>query len=210
MTYGVFDAIIAKIQKTGVVSQKYTDNLQEIIMKTFTLIAMLVFASFLTSCTQQDSTVVATSNTATKKPVQDNPVSKEDKEWDYKFKKENKSISVSSEDFNALVKFIETKGFPVGDGEKQYTYFDSHKNRHAMIAIKRGDDNKPSPQGKVVQISVWAYDKGIKDQEHFFGYAISPEDGVFSLIDSAEYNDKHFSKIEFGYKEFLEKAKKSS
>ncbi len=181
-------------------------------MKLLPLVAILFFVLVFMSCSSQDNTTIVTSNTSNQSNTVETASSFDEskRDWDYKFSKQNKSIPISAADFNALVSFIIKEGFPVGSGEKQYTFFDSHKNRHAMIIIKRDEDNKPSKEGQVVQISVWAYDKGIKDQEHFFGYEITPERGVFTSTDTPEYNDKHFSKVKFGYEEFLAKVKQSS
>ena len=92
---------------------------------------------------------------------------------------QSKEIPVGEDNFNKLVSFIEKKGVVVPqDGipcDHQFTFFDSKGNRHAMITIKRDAEDNPSTKGTVNQISVWAYKKGIKDQEHFFGYCISPD-----------------------------------
>lgn len=120
-----------------------------------------------------------------------------------------KSIEVSREDFERLVNYIEKHGFVVKErgvpSDHQYTFFDSKGNRHAMITIKRDQTDKPSTQGKVDQISVWAYRQGIRDQEHFFGYAITSTEvkPFIEPISPEERND-----IEFGYREFLAKVKK--
>lgn len=119
------------------------------------------------------------------------------------------SIPVSQEDFQAMVKFIEKNGFSTGDGDMQYTFFDSHGNRHALMTIKRDENNKPSKQGKVVQISVWSYYEGIKDQEHFFGWQIT--DGkVMLAVPDIDKNIPDFTYVKFGYQEFLAEVRKRS
>jgi hypothetical protein len=114
-------------------------------------------------------------------------------------------IPVGNEDFTKLVDFIEKNGFATGNkgilSDHQYTFIDSQKNRHALITIKRDDSGQPSVNGKVTQISVWAYEKGIRTQEKFFGYGIT-QDSVFSFLEGEE----HFLKIKLGYEEFIKKV----
>lgn len=119
------------------------------------------------------------------------------------------SIEVNPEDFKPLVDYIEKNGFVVPqDGvpcDRQYTFFDSHRNRHAMITIKRDSDGNPSMKGKIDQISVWAYKDGIKDQKHFFGYIIKKGKIVSILGDGGDEKN-----VRFGYDEFLKKVKGSN
>lgn len=118
------------------------------------------------------------------------------------------SIEISREDFEKLVDSIQKHGFIVKErgvpSDHQFTFFDSKGNRHAMITIKRDETGKPSTQGKVDQISVWAHREGIRDQEHSFGYAIT-NTGVQSFTPPTPEERKD---IEFGYREFLAKVKK--
>lgn len=73
-----------------------------------------------------------------------------------------------------------------------------------MITIKRDENGSPSTKGKVDQVSVFGYYNGIKDSDHFFGYAITKEKVFpFSLQDEQKY----FDIISTGYQNFLEKVK---
>jgi len=118
------------------------------------------------------------------------------------------AIVVGEENFNLLVSYIEKNGFVVIDRgipcDHQYTFYDSHGNRHALITIKRDGNGMPSMNGVVDQISVWAYEKGIRDQEHFFGYQVR-EDGVHNFL--PELEKKYFYDIKRGYEELLKKVK---
>lgn len=117
-------------------------------------------------------------------------------------------IEVANGDFTMLVNYIEKEGFPVREGDiscdHQITFYDKNGNRHAMMTIKRDTNNKPSIQGTVNQISVWAYHGGIKDQEHFFGYIIT-ENEVRPVTDEpwTERDD-----VNSAYNEVLKKVKK--
>ncbi len=123
----------------------------------------------------------------------------------------SKEIPVGEKNFKKLVTFIEKNGFVVPQKgvscDYQYTFFDSHGNRHALITIKRDKDGNPSTKGTVDQISIWAYYKGIKDQEHYFGYRITSEKvGPFHYDIDGGWT--HADAVKFGYEEFLAKALK--
>ncbi len=162
------------------------------------MFCLTVTISMTTSCSSNTITDQQTSNTdktmtiptdsGTKNPVICQP-----------------KIPVGSENFTKLVDFIEKNGFVTENkgipSDHQYTFIDSQKNRHALITIKRDDNGQPSVNGKVKQISVWAYEKGIKSQEKFFGYGIT-QDSVFSFLEGEE----HFLEIKLGYEEFTKKA----
>jgi hypothetical protein len=115
------------------------------------------------------------------------------------------TILVGMHNFEALSNYIEKNGFVVKQNgipsDHQVTFVDSKGDRHAFITIRRDANSKPSIKGELVQISVWAYKKGIKDQKHFFMYVITKEMILFT-------NPNAFDDILFGYKEFLAKAKK--
>ncbi|KKP38198.1 MAG: hypothetical protein UR28_C0020G0007 [Candidatus Peregrinibacteria bacterium GW2011_GWF2_33_10] len=117
------------------------------------------------------------------------------------------SIEVKSEDFDKLVAFIEREGFLIKEPgvscDHQYTFFDKNGNRHAMMAIKRDANGKPSKQGSVKQISVWAYHQGIRDQEHYFGYIITAEE----IAPSWRLTPEEKSEVRKAYNEILEKIK---
>ena len=120
-------------------------------------------------------------------------------------------ISVGEEHFKKIVSFIEKNGFVVPQRgvpcDYQYTFFDSHGNRHAFITIKRDKDGNPSTKGTVDQISTWAYYNGIKDQDHYFGYGITSEKvAPFNLEINGVW--KHADAVRFGYEEFLKKVLK--
>jgi hypothetical protein len=114
-------------------------------------------------------------------------------------------IPVGKENFTKLVTFIEKKGFAVKTkgipSDYQYTFYDSKENRHAMITIKRDENDEPSLTGTVGSISVWGHVKGMGGQKNYFGYAIT-QDSAFSFTEDEE----HFLDIKLGYEEFLEKA----
>ena len=176
-------------------------------MNSFALVATLFFVFLFTACGSQKATTAIANNTSTDQvaDIQKEATNKPT----YRTMSDRRTVPVSDTDFVALVDFIEKKGVSTGDGDMQYTFFDSKKNRHALMTIKRDENNKPSKQGKVVQISVWAYYKGIKDQEHFFGWYIRDgEAGLFSP--EQEQEDKHFANVKFGYEEFLAKVKTAS
>lgn len=177
-------------------------------MKNLTLIVIAAFAFFLTACGSQNSTITTTPSNAnaTVETVQSTEPS--ENKPSYRTMTDRQTVPVSEEDFNALVKFIEAKGFSTGDGDTQYTFFDSKKNRHALMVIRRDENSKPSKEGKA-HISVWSYYKGIKNQEHFFGWDIKDGKAGLHMADQ-EYEDKHFESVKFGYEEFLAKVKKSS
>jgi len=109
-----------------------------------------------------------------------------------------------------MVDYIEKNGFVVTErgvaSDHQYTFIDSNGNRHALMTIKRDADGNPSKKGKVTQISVWAYYKGIKDQDHYFGYRIGA-DKITPFGSNTGEKWKERSDVKFGYDEFLKKVK---
>ena len=118
-------------------------------------------------------------------------------------------IPVGEENFQKLVSFIQTNGRIVYERgvpcDHQYTFFDEEGNRHAMITIKRDKEGHPSFNGVVNHISVWAYYKGIRDDEHFFSYEINTE-RAFPFITSDDYVQKHIEGVRLGYQTVLKKA----
>lgn len=121
----------------------------------------------------------------------------------------SKEIPVGNENFNALVSFIEKRGFvitglpsntPMGH---QYTFYDSKGNRHALIADRYGD---PHSIGTVSKIVVYGYRDGIKDQDHFFPYTITP-DKVYCDMLQIDGTWPDADRVKLGYEEFLKKAK---
>ncbi len=123
----------------------------------------------------------------------------------------SKEIPVGEKNFKKLVAFIEKNGFVVPQQgvpcDYQYTFFDSHGNRHALITIKRDKDGHPSINGTVSHISIWAYYKGIKDQDHYFGYGITSEKVAPFILD-LDGTWKDADAVKFGYEEFLAKVLK--
>ena len=121
----------------------------------------------------------------------------------------SKEIPVGQKDFQKLVSFIEKHGFIVPQNgipsDYQYTFFDSHGNRHAMITIKRDSADNPSVNGNVTQISVWAFYGGVRDQDHYFGYYISAEKVAPFDFDGGW---KEAEDVRFGYEQFLAKVNK--
>jgi len=117
-------------------------------------------------------------------------------------------IKVGEVNFDKLCKFIGRYGFSIPEeGAKsdfQYSFRDSRGNRHAFVIIRREGD-KPSSTGKVIQISVWAYAKGIKNQKHFFGYIIT-RDKISPLTRELDGNWKYYEDVVLGYNEFLAKV----
>jgi|GEM_PF-1163300 len=120
-------------------------------------------------------------------------------------------IPVGAENFSKLAVFIERHGFSVPQNgvpcDRQYNFVDSQGNRHALMTIRRDDAGRPSAEGKVRQISVWAYIKNIKDQEHFFGYRIN-EANVAPFAFELDGSWKNADKVKLGYEELLAKAGK--
>lgn len=190
--------------KFGVVSHESLNWLEDL-MKTIVIFISVVVISIFTSCSgvsdpaNTDAQVTKPSNTiiTTSSPAQ----------IEYQT-----ILPVSDEDFELLAKFIETKGFSVDRGrtkgaDHQYTFFDSNKNRHALIAIRRDENSKPSSSSPVTQISVWAYKSGIRDQNHFYGYNIVKGKGVMSYLPKGMEHNADL--IAFGVREFLTKVKKT-
>jgi hypothetical protein len=105
-----------------------------------------------------------------------------------------------------LATYIEKYGFEVSEKgvpcDHQYTFIDKNANRHALITIRRDSLSNPSLKAPITQISVWAYYKGVKDYEHFFGYTIHP-DAIYQIGSKSE--DK--IAIENGYRELLKRIK---
>ncbi len=110
-----------------------------------------------------------------------------------------------SNHFDDLVNFIEKNGTVVSSQgipcDYQYTFFDSHGHRHALITIRRNENSQPDLNGKVLQISVWAYYGGKKNQDNFFGYIIHRD-----FISAMSKQAKDLEAIEFAYYEFVKKA----
>jgi hypothetical protein len=121
-------------------------------------------------------------------------------------------IPVGSETFKKLVAFIEKNGFPVVEkgvwSDHQYTVHDKKGNLHGLITIKRDSAGNPSTKGRVHQISVWAYEKGIQDQKHFFGYQIT-EETVAPYFLELNGTWKGYENVKVGYEEFLAEVMKA-
>lgn len=118
-------------------------------------------------------------------------------------------IEVAEGDFEKLVDYIEKNGFISPNGNEagadhQYTFFDSEGNRHALITIKRDEKKRPSMEGEVKHIAVWAHYKGIKDDEHFFSYFIN-ENEIGPMENHKPWKER--SDVELAYRELLNKVK---
>lgn len=129
-------------------------------------------------------------------------------EKEQNLEKANKEISRSQEiptgeeNFQKLADYILKHGFNIyGGNSKQYTFFDSKRNRHAYIA-QMDPLEKTSKVGRIV---VYGYYQGIKDQKHFFPYEITKEK-VFCPILELDGSWKDVEAVTFGYKEFLRKV----
>lgn len=119
----------------------------------------------------------------------------------------NEKLTIPEEEFNLLTKHIEKHGFKIDQGDKQVTFIDSKGTRHAFVTIKKDTAGKRSNNAKVFQISVWAYENGIRDQEHFFGYYIRKDE--VGLISPQKQLSQYKSKIQLGISELLAKARKT-
>lgn len=115
-------------------------------------------------------------------------------------------IPVGEKNFKKIVAYIEKNGFLVPQRgipcDHQYTFIDKNGNRHALITTRRDKNGEPSVKGSVESIDVWAYYKGKKDLEHFFGYSISKEKVALCITDP-EYIEKHIYAVKKGYEDFL-------
>lgn len=134
-------------------------------------------------------------------------------------KKENERIShskeipVGTENFNKIVSFIEKHGFAVDMGPNrvmsghQFTFYDSKGNRHGLIAGRFDANGNATKLGFVGRIIVYGYRDGIKNQEHFFPYCITPEK-VYCNILELDGTWPDADRVKFGYEEFLKKVLK--
>ena len=120
-------------------------------------------------------------------------------------------IPVGKVNFQKLVAFIEKNGFVVPQRgvpcDHRFIFIDSKGNLHALITIKRDTAGYPSLKGTVKQISIWAYEKNIQNQEHFFGYQIR-EDKVAPFMLQRDGTWKHADYVRIGYEELLAKVSK--
>lgn len=117
-------------------------------------------------------------------------------------------VAISKEDFQLMVDYIKAKGFTIPDpyqrgDDRQYTFYDSKNNRHAMIPVHLPEKGK-------YQISVWAYRDSVKDQDHFFGYEIDSEHGARTYLPDEYRKPGEVENIKRGVEEFLAKVKKST
>lgn len=116
--------------------------------------------------------------------------------------------AVDREEFSQMAKFIEGHGRPfvhkITDG--RYDFKDSEGNLNIMAAIKRAVIGGPAIKDSVVQISVWAYYQGIKDDNHFYGYIIYPDKVTLAYND--QDSTRHIQIIKKTYQEFLARAKR--
>lgn len=121
--------------------------------------------------------------------------------------------AVFPDEFEAMYEYIRANGFDAKDGDREVIFTDSKHNRHGMMAMHPiciSDGFVPgnlvkghcSEDKKVKQISVWFYEKGIRDQKHFLFYAMR-SNGL--QIDDANDLDR----IHLGITEFLFKIKHS-
>lgn len=118
-------------------------------------------------------------------------------------------IKVGEINFDKLCKYIEHNGFSTPQqgvkSDYQYSFRDSRGNKHAFVTIKR-NGTEPSFNGKIIQISVWGYAKGVKDQKHFFGYLIN-RDKILPLTRELDGTWNYYEDVKLGYDEFLAKVR---
>lgn len=148
--------------------------------------------------------------TVTTLPATDTPNFQKQQELEARNKEVSKSqeIPVGEENFAKLADFILKNGFTIYEGNaKQYTFFDTKRNRHAYLAMKMDTNGKPSKTGKVGRIVVYGFYKGIRTQENFFPYDISKET-VSCPILGLDNTWKDYEAVKFGYNEFLAKVSK--
>ena len=74
-----------------------------------------------------------------------------------------------------------------------------------MIVSRRDTNGNPSMSGMVLSISVWAYEKGIINSQHFFGYEISKEK-VYPFIWDFDGRWGRSNDVKLAYNEFLAKV----
>ena len=105
--------------------------------------------------------------------------------------------------YEKMSNFILKKGYRIKDNDVQYTFWDSHGNRHGMVVIQRPNKGHFS-EAKPIQISVWVNnpDKGAKPDKEFFFYAIHPGD---SLVLEGAVNKAYKEEIMFAIDEFKTK-----
>lgn len=178
-------------------------------MKKLILTSIVAFMAFFTftACSSNNEKVVA-----------ENAISTVDSftlkyEREKEIREKNKAISKSQEiptgekTFRELLHFILTQGATIYGGKgKQYTFFDTKGNRHAYLAIKfDSSGSKYVDTGSNYKIIVYGYYKGIKDQEHFFPYAID-DSSVYCNILELDDTWQDFEAVKFGYEEFLAKV----
>lgn len=163
-------------------------------MRKALVIAALCFAIFCTACGRDEQMANANTpaSTAAATPTP----------------KANPFGAMNQADFELMVKFIETKGVQTNwrphGSMHQFTFLDTKGNRHALIAT-RLKNNERAVDGTVGQISVWAYGKGVKDQDHFVGYIATPTSVGTDYSDDSPY----LNTVAEGFKEFLTKVKSS-
>jgi hypothetical protein len=92
---------------------------------------------------------------------------------------------------------------------REYLFVDSKGNSHRYAASKRDSIGEVAIDGKVRDIVVYAFLKGIKDSEHFFAYHIDTT-SVYCPTLTAGGTWKGVEEATLGYTEFLAKVSKET
>ncbi len=181
-------------------------------MKTLKLFVLLVVVVAIASCSSETSTTDQVASAPVVGPQQITAVAPKQDTVVVAVSSDTTKIPLKEGEFEKLTKLFGKEGFTVTERgvacDKQITLYDSLGTRHAMIAVRRDTNELPSMEAPVTQIAVWAYHDGVKDQEHFFGYHITPKEVSAYGPETSEWYSKNLSSVKAGYTELLKRASK--